>query len=251
MKIRRHIPSIFTFLNLFLGFMAILSIQRGEFVIASYFILIAGVLDSFDGKIARMFGISSDFGTEIDSLADMVSFCLVPSVLIYSLYTKDLPGITGELVASAPLILGAIRLAKFNVAQDFKPTSFFTGFPTPMNAFTIIAIVMFTEQVKDNPALVRYTDQKLILSIIFVTSFLMVSKVKYAKFPLLNIHSGKQNNFRLIGVTSFVISFIIGIFYNVQSWVLIIALSVYILVGLLRRLIGPEVDESETIDSRA
>ena len=75
MKIKSHIPSLFTLINLFLGFLAILNVQAGNYNLSCYFVLIASFLDSMDGKIARAFGISTDFGMEIDSLADMVSFC--------------------------------------------------------------------------------------------------------------------------------------------------------------------------------
>ena len=118
MKIKQHLPSIFTMINLFLGFLAIINVMSGHYFIACYFILAAGAFDSVDGKIARLMGIPTNFGKEIDSLADMVSFCLAPSILVYSLYTQNMPGITGEIIASSPLIIGAIRLARFNIDND-------------------------------------------------------------------------------------------------------------------------------------
>ncbi len=248
MKIRRHIPSLFTLINLFLGFLAILNALAGDYKLACYLILIAAVFDSFDGKLARMFGLSSSFGTEIDSLADMVSFCLAPSVLIYALYTNNFPGITGELIASAPLIMGAIRLAKFNVSQMENPTSFFTGLPTPMSALTISSLVLFTENIKlINP---EYTQPKLLLPLIFTISFLMVSNVKYAKFPLLNFKSGKANNFRLIGVLLFVVSFLTSIFYEWESRILMGFITFYIATGILRTLVTPvnTLEETESIE---
>ncbi|MBC8213483.1 MAG: CDP-diacylglycerol--serine O-phosphatidyltransferase [Candidatus Marinimicrobia bacterium] len=244
MKIRSHIPSLFTLINLFLGFLAVLNALAGDYIIACYLILVAAVFDSFDGKLARLFGLSSSFGTEIDSLADMVSFCLAPSVLIYALYTKDFPGITGELIASAPLIMGAIRLAKFNVSQMGNPTSFFTGLPTPMSALAISALVLFTENIKSiNP---EYTQPKLLLPIIFTISFLMVSSVKYAKFPLLNVKSGRTNNIRLIGVLLFLISFGVSVFYQWESRILMGFLTFYIVSGILRALIKPVNNLEET-----
>ena len=141
---------------------------------------------SVDCKLARAIGISSNFGKEIDSLADMVSFCLAPSVLIYNLYTQNMPGISGEIIASVPLILGAIRLARFNVDADETPATYFTGLPTPINAISIGSLVIFIEQVKAmNP---EYSQPRLLLPIILGLSFLMVTKINYAKFPLLNFH---------------------------------------------------------------
>ena len=120
MKIKQHLPSIFTLINLFLGFLAIINTMTGHYYIACYIILAAGAFDSVDGKIARLIGISTNFGKEIDSLADMVSFCLAPALLVYALYTQNMPGISGEIIASVPLIMGAIRLARFNTIEDIN-----------------------------------------------------------------------------------------------------------------------------------
>ncbi len=241
MKIRRHIPSFFTLLNLFLGFLSILQTQAHNFETACYIILLAGVFDSADGKLARLFGNSSSFGIEIDSLADMVSFCLAPSVLIYTLYTHDMPGLSGELIASAPLLVGAVRLARFNVIQNEKPSAYFVGLPTPIMALTVASLVLFTENIKSvNP---EYTQPRLLLPIIFAISFLMVSKIKYAKFPMLTFGKGTQNTQRLIGVMLFAVTFIIGLFYQKASWVLLAFLSYYVLSGILRRLLSLEETE--------
>ncbi|SVD45545.1 uncharacterized protein METZ01_LOCUS398399, partial [marine metagenome] len=85
-----------------MGFIAIINIQQGNYVIACYVLLAAGAFDSVDGKLARMLSIPTNFGKEIDSLADMVSFCLAPSLLVYALYTQNMPGISGEVIASVP-----------------------------------------------------------------------------------------------------------------------------------------------------
>ena len=116
-----------------------------------------------------------------------------------------MPGISGEIIASVPLILGAIRLARFNVNTEEIPSAYFIGLPTPINAISIGSLVIFIEHVKAmNP---EYSQPRLLLPIILGLSFLMVTKIKYAKFPLLNFHSGKVNNFRLYGLSLFVVSF--------------------------------------------
>jgi len=86
--VSRHIPSLFTLVNLFLGFLAIINIQAGNINMACYLVLVAGAFDSLDGKIARKIGIATSFGTEIDSLADLVSFCLVQESRCEPTYTK-------------------------------------------------------------------------------------------------------------------------------------------------------------------
>ena len=230
MKIRQHLPSIFTLTNLFLGFLAIINTMSGEYVISCYIILVAGAFDSVDGKIARVIGISTNFGKEIDSLADMVSFCLAPSILVYSLYTQNMPGISGELIASAPLIMGAIRLARFNTDYASENSAYFTGLPTPMNALSIASLVLFIEYFKiDNP---EYSQPRLLLPLILSLSYLMVSRVHYAKFPIINFNSGKQNSLRLLGVGLFAVTFAGAIFIGYPYRVLAGFVSFYLLTGI-------------------
>ena len=227
-KVRNHIPGIITFINLFLGFIAVTNIMEGYYEFACQCIILGAVLDSIDGKLARLFGISSSFGAEIDSLADLISFCLVPSIFIYELYTSDFPGISGEIIASIPVILGAIRLAKFNTEViNNSSKSYFEGLPTPINALAIISIILFVQQNS------IYSDPNLLLPIIILISFMMITKVKYEKFPILNFKSGFQNSFKIITLFSFIVFFIIAYFYNQESWVLMGFVSFYILSGML------------------
>ena len=222
-------------INLFLGFLAIINVMSGHYFIACYFILAAGAFDSVDGKIARLMGIPTNFGKEIDSLADMVSFCLAPSILVYSLYTQNMPGITGEIIASSPLIIGAIRLARFNIENDDELPTDFTGLPTPMNALSIASLVLFIEHIKiDNP---EYSQPRLLLPLILSLSYLMVSRVRYAKFPLLNLNSGRQNTMRLVGVLIFVTAFIISIFIGYPYRILAGFVGFYILSGIFKHFI--------------
>ena len=235
MRVKKYLPSLITLANLFLGFLAILYIQRGNFNLGCHLILIAALLDSFDGKLARKIGVVSSFGKEIDSLADMVSFCLAPSILVYSLYTQNMPGITGEIIASAPLIIGAIRLARFNIVEHNEYQVDFTGLPTPMNALSVASLVLFIEHIKiDNP---EYSQPRLLLPLILSLSYLMVSRVRYAKFPLLNLNSGRQNTMRLVGVLIFVVAFIISIFIGYPYRVLAGFVSFYIFSGIFKHFI--------------
>ena len=235
MKIKQHLPSIFTLINLFLGFLAIINTMAGHYYIACYIILAAGAFDSVDGKIARLIGIPTNFGKEIDSLADMVSFCLAPSILVYSLYTQNMPGITGELIASAPLIMGAIRLARFNTEVYDEQPAYFTGLPTPMNALSIASLVLFIEHFKiDNP---EYSQPRLLLPLILSLSYLMVSRVHYAKFPLFNFNSGRRNTLRLLGVVLFGVTFSASIFIGYPYRILAGFVSFYLLSGIWNHII--------------
>ena len=96
---RSFIPNVATVFNMFLGFLAITLIMEGEPIKAGWVMLVAGLFDAIDGKLARLLGLSSRFGTEFDSLADTISFCAVPSVLIYSIYVEGLPSLLGVVIS--------------------------------------------------------------------------------------------------------------------------------------------------------
>jgi len=234
--IKQHLPSIFTIINLLLGFLAIINVMESNYSIACYFILAAGTFDSIDGKIARLLGIPTNFGKEIDSLADMVSFCLAPSILVYSLYTYSMPGYFGELIASIPLIMGAIRLARFNIDEESQGQVDFLGLPTPMNALFIASLVLFTENIKTN--IPEYSQPKLILPLILSISYLMISNIRYAKFPIINFKISNQNTLRLVTVLTFTLIFIISIFKAYDYWILMTFASFYILFGIIKHFIS-------------
>ena len=208
MMFKTQFPNLITLVNLFFGFLSILNCYIANYPLACYFILLAAVSDALDGKIARLFGISTEFGKELDSLADLVSFCLAPSVLVYILYSQNMPGISGELIASAPLLLGVIRLAHYNISEN-KDSSYFEGLPTTFNAIFICSLILYIESIKTISP--EYSDPRFLLPIIISSSFLMVSKVEYPKFPLLNFHSGKSNNIRLVTIIFISFSFLIAI----------------------------------------
>jgi len=155
MKTRRHehkrinvgvIPNIFTLINMFLGFAALIMLMKGDPIKASWIILFAMGFDAIDGKTARKLGVDSKFGIEFDSLADTVSFCLVPALFLYTLYVQGLPVIIGMLISFTPLMFGTIRLARFNVMQE-EPKSYYEGITTPLNTVMIVSFVLFNYQI--------------------------------------------------------------------------------------------------------
>ena len=115
MKITRAVvPSLFTVLNIFSGFMSLIASTSNDFTMAAWFIILGAIFDSLDGIMARITRSSSAFGVEFDSLSDVVTFGAAPSLLIYQVYLHTLGGI-GVLVSSMPMIFGGIRLARFNI----------------------------------------------------------------------------------------------------------------------------------------
>lgn len=149
-QMKRHIPNILTLANLFLGCCATASILYGQFIQAFYFFLGSGLADYLDGALARAFKVKSNIGKELDSLADMVSFGVVPGAILYMLLVK---GMAGEEVlpieltlAASPAFLvtlfSALRLANFNI--DTRQSENFIGMPTPAAAmFTMGLLLIF------------------------------------------------------------------------------------------------------------
>ena len=194
MKHRRFIPNIITLTNMFLGFSAIGLILQNDPFKAGNLIIIAALLDAFDGKIARLLGIESRFGVEFDSMADTISFCVVPAILIQTIYVDGLHPLLGSAVSFLPLMFGTIRLAKFNIGQDKGIKRKYTiGLTTPISTITIFSFLMFNYQNHGN-----YGDPRTALILIFLVCFLMVSPIHFIKFPLLSFKSGKTNTILLI-----------------------------------------------------
>lgn len=142
----RHLPNLMTLGNLFCGCLAIASIFRGELTTASTFIFIAAALDFGDGFVARKFNAFSELGKQLDSLADMVSFGVVPGLMLYTLFVVGAPNypydatflLIGQYFMFMVTIFSCLRLALFNI--DTRQSSYFIGVPTPANTLMITSI---------------------------------------------------------------------------------------------------------------
>lgn len=131
MKIKSHIPNAITLSNLALGILSIICSLSHELLWASTFIALATIPDFLDGLVARLLKVSSNVGKDLDSLADMVSFGVAPSIMIYSLSQQYISGWIPFVVIIIPLF-AALRLAKFN--NDTRQTTEFYGFTTTITA---------------------------------------------------------------------------------------------------------------------
>ena len=234
-KKRRFIPNLITVINMFLGFMGIVMMIKGDPIRGGWLILFAGLCDAADGKLARMLGIPSKFGVEFDSFADTVSFCAAPSLLVYTVYVEGLPLLFGGLIAFTPLLFGTIRLARFNIMQEDDPKSFFTGLPTPINAIIIVSYMLFNHQVFGEMG-----DPRIALPMIVTLGFMMVSPVRFAKFPLLSFKKGKSNTLQLIGVVLLITSAILW-----KGIVLFPIMSFYVLWSTVKWMIDHNRFEEE------
>ncbi|SDM11096.1 CDP-diacylglycerol---serine O-phosphatidyltransferase [Daejeonella rubra] len=141
---KQHIPNTVTCLNLFSGCLGIVFAFKGELHLATYAILIAAVLDFLDGMLARWLKAYSELGKQLDSMADMVSFGVLPSVIIYQMFllSPQTAPYSSWLNYSAFLIavFSGLRLAKFNI--DTRQSENFIGLPTPANSLLIASFPM-------------------------------------------------------------------------------------------------------------
>lgn len=221
---RTIVPSFFTVGNMFCGYMSIIfAVFNNNLIWASWMLVLAAFLDSMDGKIARFTGSSSKFGVEYDSLADVVSFGLAPSILIYT-YFFSRWGTVGLFISFFPLLFGSIRLARFNVQLDGFDKSHFTGLPSPAAANAISTYILFMEEIF--PGLVQ---PKVLLILTFAVSILMVSTIRYDIIPHLTLKGTMQQKLLLLVLIIAVISLIIF-----PQTLLFPYILLYVLSGIVR-----------------
>lgn len=180
------LPNLFTSASLFSGFYSIVATLNGDFERAAWAIIIAGVCDAADGRIARLTATTSKFGVEYDSLADLLSCGLAPGLLVYEWALRPY-GKWGWSIAFLYVVCGALRLARYNVQIDNVEAISFKGLPIPAAAAMIVGTVLIFYKFDitgpvENPA---------ILVLIFVLAILMVSNVKFSSFKELNLRRRK------------------------------------------------------------
>jgi CDP-diacylglycerol---serine O-phosphatidyltransferase len=203
-------PSAFTLGNLFFGFWAIVSAFNGNFRWAGWFIVFAGILDMLDGRVARLSGTGTRFGAELDSLVDVISFGVAPALLMYFLDFSN-AGRFAWILCYIYVVAVALRLARFNVLSAGKPPSaWFTGLPSPSAGMTLAVYYPFSQTNWYQESIAYYLDlqHEGLVVLMLLLAVLMVSNVKYPKFPPIGIRSRKG----IFGLTVHVIILIGGLF---------------------------------------
>lgn len=183
------LPNLFTSASLFGGFYAIIAANEGQYEAAAVCILISAVLDGMDGRVARFTHTSTSFGTEYDSLSDVIAFGVAPGVLAFQWAMKPF-GRFGWLAAFLYVICGALRLARFNVQKSTTDSGYFRGLPIPAAACLIASLVLFLEELGGMPEDVPL----LIVMMIYVLSFLMVSTINYSSYKNVDVRNKKPFN---------------------------------------------------------
>lgn len=214
---KHWIPNALTALNLVLGMLSILQALQGNFITASLLVVGAMVADGLDGRVARFFKVSSDFGKELDSLCDLVSFGVAPAVLSYLFYLKDF-AIIGQLAAVAFAVCGALRLARFNVNTTVVK-GYFMGLPIPAAGCVVATFILLGFKPEG------YWFPLFVL----LFAYLMVSTVHYPDFK------GKGERVKIVPL---VLSVLLGLgilFFNYQAFLFAFFLA-YAFLGMINTL---------------
>ena len=183
------VPSLFTLFNLFFGIWSMTLAARGEFYRASWFIVFAGILDTLDGRVARLSNTGTRFGAELDSLVDIVSFGVAPAYLMYELHFAT-AGAAAWIFCYFYVMGAAIRLARFNITQAGRAKSSFIGLPSPAAGMTLATYYPFTQTSLFDQ--VRGWPWPLLLNFLMIAcTILMVSNVRYATLPRTGIRTLK------------------------------------------------------------
>ena len=179
------LPNLFTVSSIFCGLYAILqaiSQEPDRFYKAAVAIVFACIFDSADGRVARITKTQSDFGVQLDSLADLISFGVAPAILVYQWALSPF-GWLGMAVTFVYVACGAMRLARFNVMCNDGPSTHFVGLPIPLAAAALTALVMLHYRTGGGVL----TKQPLMLAVVSLLALLMVSNVPYRSFKKLRL----------------------------------------------------------------
>ncbi len=219
---KRHIPNAITLLNLISGFTALIFLTRGETLIASWLIALAMVFDFADGMAAKILKAWSETGKQLDSLADIVSFGIVPGVIIYSAAGESASEWMRILFAALLPVFAAIRLARFNAGPEQK--DFFTGLPSPAAALAVISLVLSSENNQSFTAAFIINNDIALFAYAAVTSLLMVAPLKMISLKVKNLRfRDNANRYLLIilSVTAVIALGFGGIFWIIPFYLLI------------------------------
>ncbi|GGH71850.1 CDP-diacylglycerol--serine O-phosphatidyltransferase [Paenibacillus silvae] len=213
----RFIPNLFTLGNLFLGMLAILLAINEKYSLAAILVIIAMLLDGLDGRVARALNAQSEFGKELDSLSDMVSFGAAPALIIFMVSFQDATPIFAWIATAAFPICGAIRLARFNVRPGIP--GYFTGLPIPAAGGVLATLSLFHKDIGPISMMIAT----------LLLSYLMVSSLKYPNFKKVGLPR------KAIWIAPWVILLAVGLallFPDQLSKLIFIPLVLYALYGM-------------------
>jgi CDP-diacylglycerol--serine O-phosphatidyltransferase len=223
------LPNLFTTGALFAGYYSIIAAIQGKFEMACLSIFIAALLDALDGRVARLTNTQSEFGEQYDSLSDLVSFGVAPSLLMFnwSLYhltaVSPVMGKIGWLAAFIYAVCGALRLARFNTQIGVIDKAYFQGLPSPAAAAVISSFVWVSVDLEISGETLKYIT----LPLTIITGLLMVSRIRYYSFKTIPFKEGVSFIWILLLVLVFVLLTI------KTAWVLFVVFGCYALSGII------------------
>lgn len=241
------LPSAFTLGNLFFGIHAIVAATRGDLIWSGWFIIIAGVLDMLDGRIARFTRTGSKFGAELDSLVDAISFGVAPGYIMYSLYFSDTQW--SWVLSYVYITAVVVRLARFNIEQGGEAKRYFHGLPSPAAGMLLASFYPFSQTPFFETYLSGFPWPRIAGLSMVLLGVLLVSHIPYAKVPRIGLKS-----VRGLLTTAFVLAcvfaaIVVPRYFFFSFGVLYVAWGLLksVLLGLLERLPSedPLLDEDD------
>jgi CDP-diacylglycerol--serine O-phosphatidyltransferase len=232
-RIRRAVvilPNGFTLASLFLGIFAIVAASRGEFSTAGLYVVLGGIADALDGRVARATRTGSRFGAELDSLVDAITFGLAPALIMYFavLNREGWDWIFVFLFTAC----ATIRLARFNVEQAGRAKRYFHGLPSPAAGMTLATYYPFSQTSLYAETVIGDLPWAVMLRWVMATlSFLMISNVSYPTVPTLGYRTPRE----LLGTTVVAATFL-GVLFLPREF-FFPALMLYVLYGLVKTVI--------------
>lgn len=215
--ITKSIPNMFTIGNLFLGMIAILLVFNERPEPAAIMVIVAMLLDGVDGRVARALNVQSEFGKELDSLSDIISFGVAPAFIMYVVAFQSLTPAAAWIVTAIFPICGALRLARFNVADGVP--GYFVGLPIPAAGGVLSTLTLFHSDI----------PLALMIGSTLLLSFLMISSIKYPSFKKVGIPRAAV---WLVPIIVIIASAIAIAFPSFVSKLIFVPLVLYALYGL-------------------
>jgi CDP-diacylglycerol--serine O-phosphatidyltransferase len=223
---KQHFPNLLTLCNALCGCVGISLIAEGQIVIACFLVFVALFFDFFDGFAARLLRVQSEIGKQLDSLADAITFGVLPAFIAQNLWTKTN---NSDFFTYFPFLLALfsiLRLAKFNI--DKRQTDSFIGVPTPANAMLWASFPLILHYQHSAFAEKIFTNSHFLMILVLLMSFLLVSELRLFALKFKDF-SWKKNQIKFVFMLLSVLAIVI-----LQFWAVPFILFLYVFLSLVR-----------------
>ncbi len=229
---KRHLPNFLTCCNLICGCFGIVFVLENRDIPAAYFVWLAGIFDFLDGFAARMLKVTSPIGKELDSLADVISFGLLPALVMYKLIEGSTDSAVLPYIAFTIAVFSALRLAIFNVDETQRDS--FRGLNTPANTIFITSLPLLHNDVG------RWLYQPpVLIGITLLFSFLLVSRIEFFAFKFKTFSwADNKLRFTFLGLS-------VLLLVSLQFRAIPIIIIIYIVFSLLNKRVSLEGEKIE------